>query len=69
VTEADPGQELKPEQTLALQLLMLRFPDVPIWYGHATRHWWALVGDHGIEADTPKTSAAGSTGSMHCGHQ
>jgi hypothetical protein len=54
MTGSVPGQELKPEQALALQLLRLRFPEVPIWYGHATGHWWALVGDQRLEAGTPE---------------
>jgi hypothetical protein len=64
----DTGPELKPEQALALQLLMLRFPDVPIWYGHATGHWWALIGDQGIEADTPEDLGRRIDGLHHCGH-
>jgi hypothetical protein len=42
------------EETDALGLLTARFPDVPIWFGNATRHWWALEGDRLIEAVTPE---------------
>jgi hypothetical protein len=42
------------EETGALGLLMARFPDVPIWFGNATRHWWALEDDRLIEAVTPE---------------
>jgi hypothetical protein len=42
------------EETDALGLLMARFPDVPIWFGNATRRWWALEDDRLIEAVTPE---------------
>ncbi|MFC5187152.1 hypothetical protein [Actinomadura harenae] len=29
-----------------------QFPGVVIWWGRATREWWALIGDQGYEAQT-----------------
>lgn len=43
---------LAPEQALALQLLSRRFPDVPVWFGHVTRSWWAMIGGRLLEATT-----------------
>jgi hypothetical protein len=42
------------QETDPLGLLTARFRDVPIWFGKATRHWWALDGDRLIEAVTPE---------------
>ncbi|GAA2085993.1 hypothetical protein [Actinomadura alba] len=39
---------------MALALLEQRFPAVPLWFGQATGHWWALAGDRLIEAHTPE---------------
>lgn len=36
----------------ALQTLVRRFPGTPVWFGHATRHWWALAGDRLFEVDS-----------------
>lgn len=50
----DSDRDLQPEQARALQLLAHRFPKIPIWFGHATRNWWAMVGGRLIEATTPE---------------
>ncbi|MBC6467510.1 hypothetical protein [Actinomadura alba] len=36
-----------------MAVLQEAFPDVPIWYGRFTRHYWALVGDQLLEAHHP----------------
>lgn len=42
-----------------LHVLRHRFPGVVLWFGHATRRFWALVGDQLIEAENaPELSAA-----------
>ncbi|GAA2096766.1 hypothetical protein [Actinomadura alba] len=40
-----------------LHLLRRRFPTVTLWFGHTTRHFWALVDDRLIEATTPQELA------------
>lgn len=46
------GSEPTPEQILAD--LRRWYPRASIWYGHATRQWWASLPDGGlIEARTP----------------
>ncbi|NVI86943.1 hypothetical protein [Actinomadura sp. BRA 177] len=33
------------------------FPGVRAWFGEYTGHWWALVNDRLVEADTPRQLA------------
>jgi hypothetical protein len=40
--------------TPAAQSLEERFPGACVWYGLATRKWWALEGGRLLEADTPE---------------
>lgn len=47
----DPVRKVDP--VLATELLRRRFR-VPVWYGLATRRWWALWGDRFVEAGTPE---------------
>ncbi|GAA2120656.1 hypothetical protein GCM10009780_80920 [Actinomadura alba] len=41
------------DPAVGLKMLRARFPDVTTWFGAATRHWWALIDDRLVEADTP----------------
>ncbi|MEV4253791.1 hypothetical protein AB0J52_11555 [Spirillospora sp. NPDC049652] len=38
------GQPPSPSQPLTIFELRRRLPDVPCWWGHRTREWWAMVG-------------------------
>lgn len=42
------------DPALALSLLRRRFPTVCLWFGTATRHWWAVVDGRLLEARTPQ---------------
>ncbi|GAA2096576.1 hypothetical protein GCM10009780_43860 [Actinomadura alba] len=44
-----------------LHLLRRRFPTVTLWFGHATRHFWAVMDDRLIEAQTPHGLASAIT--------
>ncbi|GAA2096404.1 hypothetical protein [Actinomadura alba] len=44
-----------------LNLLRSRFPSIPLWFGQATRHFWALVDDRLVEAKTPEQLASAIT--------
>ncbi|GAA2106819.1 hypothetical protein [Actinomadura alba] len=48
------GRHARPASQHAVELRALtrRFPGVPLWWGHATGNWWALVGGRLVEADT-----------------
>jgi serine/threonine-protein kinase RsbW len=52
--EPGPGEsEGNHGQTTPLRALQERFPQVPVWFGLATRRWWALVaidGEGGLVA-------------------
>lgn len=50
----EPGvnPHLEPDQSQALQKLVRRFPGTPVWFGHATLHWWALANDRLFEVAT-----------------
>jgi hypothetical protein len=39
---------------VALDILRRRFPAVCLWFGTSTRHWWAVLNGHLIEARTPE---------------
>ena len=52
-TSEDPKVNIPYE----LHLLRRRFPTVILWFGQSTRHFWALVDDRLIEAETPQELA------------
>jgi hypothetical protein len=52
-TSEDPKVNIPYE----LHLLRRRFPTVILWFGQATRHFWALVDDRLIEAESPQELA------------
>ncbi|RFU36831.1 hypothetical protein DZF91_36080 [Actinomadura logoneensis] len=39
------GHPPSPSQPLTIFELRRRLPDVPCWWGHRTREWWAMVGE------------------------
>jgi hypothetical protein len=43
-------ESLDPQPYSLLAMLAARYPHWTIWFGQATRHWWALP-PHGREAD------------------
>lgn len=55
-----PSAEARKDRVLVdaeTAILARRFPDVAVWFGAATRRWWALVGSAGrwrlVEAGGP----------------
>ncbi|MGH3389303.1 MAG: hypothetical protein ACRDOO_10545 [Actinomadura sp.] len=48
------ARDLTTADPVALTLLRRRFPGVCLWFGHSTRHWWAYVNGHLVEARTPE---------------
>ncbi|GAA4088599.1 hypothetical protein [Actinomadura miaoliensis] len=51
------GVDAEQLHTPAARALEERFPGVRVWYGLATRKWWALEGGRLLEADTPEDLA------------
>ncbi|GAA2113511.1 hypothetical protein [Actinomadura alba] len=60
--------------TYELHLLRRRFPAITVWFGQATHHYWALVDDRLIEANTALKLADAIRGAQagpvpHPGHR
>lgn len=41
-----------------------RFPAIPLWFGTHTGHWWALVDDRLVEAETPEALGEAITAAL-----
>src|ERR1700754_511802 len=53
----ETSEDINVNISYELHLLRRRFPTVTLWFGNATRHFWALVDDRLIEAKTPQELA------------